>query len=230
MTEVTPFFVGEKFGEFQQSGRFQKRYIVSSPLTPPDKESGPEELTYSVTGHLRTLSQSWEKPRSGAEEKKWFGCNCIAVKTDDGMTWSAEAVAQRIAEKYPGFDIFPLAGSGTTDSIPAVGQLVGERPLMRAAVRHRLAKWYPTLYLHHAPLLLAGLFALGVVATIGQALVKVWSPSAPGQLSQLLNPGLLMVAGTLTVLAVLSKVVGDLLSTGRKEKSIDRVHSQASRV
>lgn len=233
MADPTPFFIGEKFNEFQQSGRFQSRHITPAPLSPPDTVTGPAELTYSVSGHLRTLSRSWEKPgRDNQQEKKWFGCYCIAVKTDDGMSWSAEAVAQRVAEKYPSFDIFPLAGrsgtgdstpgSGVTrDSIPDISQVVGERSLMRAAVRHRLAKWYPTLYLHQAPLLLACLFLLGVVATIGQALVKIWSPSTPVQFSQLLHPALVIVAGALAILAVMSKWVGDLLATGRKEKSIE---------
>lgn len=193
-------------------GRFQPRCIIPTPLTPSVQKPASEELTTSVLARLRALSR---KP------DKWFGCYCIGVTPDDGMSWSAEAVAQQVAGQFRSYVVLPLSRQTATDSLPHIVQVIGERNLMKAAVRRKLANWYPTLYVSHAPLILACIFLLGGLIAVLQALLKLWSPSTPTQANQLFDPKLFVLAGGLAILAIVAKLATDKLSTGKKKASID---------
>lgn len=212
MPESKSFFIGEEVEQFRRPGRFQTRYIIPTPLTPSAKKPTPEELTTSVLGRLRTLSN---KPN------QWFGCCCISVPPDDGMSWSAEALAQQVADEFASYDVLPLSRQSATDSLPHIVQVIGERSLMKAAVRQKLANWYPTLYVSHAPLIVAGIFVLGGLIAALQALVKLWAPSSPAQPNQVFDLKLFVLAGVLAILAIVAKLAADKLSTGKKKASID---------
>jgi len=136
------------------------------------------------------------------------------------MSWSAEKVVQTLATQYPDYDVLRLARKTASNSLPHITQLLGQRKVMKAAVRCHLADWYPTLNIMYGVAAFAGIFLLTVVTAVMQAALKIWSPSTPQQANQLLNPWLLLAFGLLAVLAIPAKRLADKFSGDTEKKSI----------
>lgn len=208
------FLIGQgEVEDFNRPERFRPRHVIPFPIfgAVSAKEAAREELTTAVLNRFRAIAR-----RSG----RWFGCCSVTIEPDDGMSWSAERVAQALATEYPNFDVLRLARKTASNSLPHIVQLLGQRKVMKAAVRCHLADWYPTLNVTHGVAVIAGIFLLGVVAATVQAALKIWSPSTPQQANQLFNPWLLLAPGVLAILAVPAKRLADYLSSDREKKSI----------
>lgn len=164
---ILHFSLGKlRFADFNRDERFRPRHVIPFPIagSAPAKEAIREEQTYAVLNRLGTLAK---KP------DRWFGCCCIAIEPEDGMTWSAESVAQKLGTEYPGFDILRLARKTASNSLPHITQILGQRQVMKAAVRNQLAEWYPTLNVAYGVAVVAGVLLLGVITAVGEKTVVV---------------------------------------------------------
>jgi hypothetical protein len=213
VSRENPFLNNEERSLFSQTGRFQPRYVVKKPLDQADSDTNPEEMCSLVANAVEAII------RKGIRS---FRCQCVSVRTDDGMSWSAEAVRQRIISQCPEFAVVGL-GKNDDPDLPRVTQLIGERRLLHAAVKHKLAKWYPTLHISQISLLVACLGGVGVLVTIGNALLKILTPTAVASTDQFRTPVFLWLTAAVTLLGTISKYLADRLAPGQKESSIKQL-------
>jgi hypothetical protein len=99
-----------------------------------------------------------------------FACICVTVDQDDGMSWSAELVRTRAAERHPDWNQWCLTQGATEYGLPEIARIVGLRPFLRRAVAHRLASPFFTM----SPWADLGILLLAAVL---EALVKVFEHS-----------------------------------------------------
>src|SRR5207245_931773 len=104
------------------------------------------------------------------EKERGFACDCVAVRTDDGMSWSAEAVRRNATHSFPRYEIRCMART-EEEALPEVVKLTGVTPFLRLAVRHHLTTWYTTMLPWRMPLILVGLFSFAVLEQIFKKIV-----------------------------------------------------------
>lgn len=216
MSGESPFLVDEELALFAQPNRFHRRQVVKKPLDQTKSDSAPEELSSMVVSGLNAIIR---------KQARSFYCHCVSVRIDDGMSWAAESVRQRVIADCPQFAVVGL-GKKEDPKIPQVTRLIGERRFLQAAVKHKLTKWYLTLYLSQASLVIAGFGAVGVLAAIANAVLKMYTPATIAGASQLKSPVFLAIAAAVTILGTISKVWSDRLAPGQKEASIKLLKDQ----
>lgn len=136
MDQSGAFLSAGEYEKFRKPGRCRRRSIVELPLEPaPGPPPKARSLVSYILGQLKSLV---------ASEARRFECICIRLKEGDGMTWSAEAVHEAIAERYPHFTRWALAGRMTPDSMPLIASLIGVRKFLKLAVDHHLTTAFIT--------------------------------------------------------------------------------------
>ena len=142
MSGESPFLRSEELAEFSKPRRSYSRYVVKMPLQQTEMDPAPEELTSLAASAVRAITRS---------DSSSFRCDCVVVRADDGMSWSAETIRKKAVAEFPQFDVIGLGRRESSD-FPYMTRLLSERQLLQAAVKHKLAKWYPTLFLSQASL------------------------------------------------------------------------------
>jgi hypothetical protein len=205
-----PFLRSRELDEFNKPRRFHSRHVVKVPLQQTEIDPVPEELTARVVNAIKAITRSGSKS---------FQCDCVVVRPDDGMSWAAESVRQKAVAEFPQFDVIGL-GRWERSDLPYITRLLGERRLLQSAVKHKLAKWYPTLSLPQASVLALGVGILGAIVAVGGAIAKIYTPSAVGGLAQLKSPLFLVPSALVALIGTVSKFVVDHLAPGQKQASI----------
>lgn len=222
MDGESPFLRSDDLEDFNRARRLQPRYIAKHSVPQPDDESEGQELTSRVVQDFQRMTRSAEL----------FQCDCIVVRADDGMSWSAEIVRKKALAQFSGLKVIGLGrrkvGRNEENSdLPQIMELIGERPLLRAAVKHHLTKSYPTLYLARASVLLAIVGIVGMIVAILAAVVKVYTPATTAGFAQYKSLVFLAVAaGIATILGIVIKPLSDKFAPGQKKSSIEMLDRQ----
>ncbi len=209
MPGESSFLRSEELTEFSKPCRFHSRHVVKVPLQQSEIDPAPEELTSRVVKAVKAITRS---------DSRSFQCDCVVVRADDGMSWSAESVRKKALAEFPQFDVVGL-GRRESQDLPYITRLLGERRLLQAAVKHKLAKWYPTLSLPQASAVAAGVGIVGAIVAVGSAIVKVYTPAAVGALAQLKSPLFIVPSVVLALLGIVGKILADRLAPGQKQAS-----------
>jgi len=138
------FISSEDHDDYNRLNGGIRRSIVQVPVSPGgvskngDHQPQTRELVAGIRSDLDKIFESFAGKLSTKIERNWFSCDCIEVKADDGMSWSAEAVSLALKVSYSRFDHWHLTSSRNTDSPPAVADFIGLGTFLRLAGKHKL--------------------------------------------------------------------------------------------
>ncbi|HEX8458129.1 MAG TPA: hypothetical protein VF656_12585 [Pyrinomonadaceae bacterium] len=144
MDNESSFLSEEEQREYQEVHGGVQRSVIEIPVKPVEADAWQKTKaeTYLLASYLvkqiGKLVDRHEKPGSASVMRKWFGCACIEIKEDDGMTWSAEAVNLKLEEAFPRFRRFCLASYKDNHSLPLISSLIGVRRFLKLAATHKL--------------------------------------------------------------------------------------------
>jgi hypothetical protein len=132
MSSRSSFLREDDRKSFERPGRVIPRLVAKISSYDRTLSSGKfSRLTDVVTGQLTELSRL---------EDKRFRCCCVSVVTDDGMSWSAEAVSAVIADKFPQYKCWSMDDQPETRALPAISKIVGENTLFKLSAKAGLTR------------------------------------------------------------------------------------------
>jgi uncharacterized protein (DUF2132 family) len=177
--------------DFDTKGRRVNRRLIERY---PDTRSENVDLLGALLSTVRRQQQ-----RGGY----WFEAACIQVRQGDGMTWSAEAARHGLARAFPEFRVCTLSDETTPDKLPAIGRLIGDDLLLKAAVKVKLTRPFISLNSRHGFINFA---IVVVVAALTQIFSMLLKKSGEVE-SAFLTPSLYLALGGYALLAAITQVV-----------------------
>ncbi|HMJ62040.1 MAG TPA: hypothetical protein VK493_09770 [Bryobacteraceae bacterium] len=169
----------------------------------------PEPLIQAVLELLRQMPN---------QAQRRFRCCCIAVEPDDGMSWSAEAVARSCAEQAPHYKLWRLQDAPERSKLPVIADIVGEKRFVNAAAQRKFTTRFLSLAAQPwmSPLIGSLLFIVpALVETLKQ--IKPGQPLTVGTFS---DPLIWLYGALMSALGLAGKWAAEKRQSGSKSKSI----------
>lgn len=144
------FIDREDYADYTDSGGGVSRLVEETPVKPvvrsadASAEAEPRDLTDVVCEQMTGLHDKYEGEYSAQLQSNWFGCACVEVKSDDGMSWSAEAVRLRLQKEYPHYKPWLLTSVRDTGSPSAISDCIGLRNFLHIAGEHKFGSVFIT--------------------------------------------------------------------------------------
>jgi hypothetical protein len=180
-----------------------------------EADARPEPLLQAVLDHVKQMPKLTQRR---------FRCCCIAVEADDGMSWSAEAIAERCAEEAPQYTLWRVQDAPESSQLPAIAAIIGEKRFVNAAAKRKFTSKFLSVSSRPwmSPLVGSLLFVVpAIVETLKQ--IKPGQPLAVGTFSE---PLLWVYGGLMSTLGLLGKWAADKRQTGSESKNVTELRQR----
>lgn len=226
MPNSAAFLNDEEKREYEELGGGVQRLIVEIPISPaavearPAGRPEPRPLAPFVAEQVRKLIDKHEREGSASIRSKWFGCACVEVRDEDGMTWSAETVSLKLEDDFPRFNRIHLASYKDNYSLPVISNLIGVRRFLKAAEEHRLLSPSALSGRWPAPVI------FGVAVLLGVVLQLIPEPAEGGPSTRTTYLTILASA----VIGLASQYVITHLTDRTIPKKIEKLNSELEKI
>lgn len=172
MRNSAAFLNDEEKQEYQELDGGIQRSVIEIPNSPVALDARqkikPESrpLAPHIVAQVRGLIAKLEREGSASIKRKWFGCSCVEVKEDDGMTWSAETVSLALKGSFPHFNGVYLASYKDSHSLPAISNLIGVRRFLKIAGQHKMGTLSVFSNRWPAPAIVVAAILIGIVLKV----------------------------------------------------------------
>lgn len=221
-TAKSPSFITlSEFEEFQRPKRFVPRTIVETPID-PQRIAIQSELIAYVKTQLRQMLKV---------ERPWFGCACIQVKEDDGLSWDCEAVDQFVAEQFGHLKLWRLTQRATTDELPIIASRVKLRTFLRLAVANGLTDSFFSFFSLRSwmgPAIIVAALAVGFLIEILKNVQDVLMGANPTIAQVFSDPRFYLVNVALVASGLGAQAVATWMATRTKSAAIEKLAARLS--
>ena len=213
------FFLTDECKKFDAPGRVIARHVVEEfPEASPAPRPLVETVIKRIRSHRVVASDTGTRDRAsdadaGDRESeaaatasahrsrgRWFEGIAITVKSDDGMTWSAEKVAREVTVEYPTFTCWSVSRSKATLGLPVIASFVGKRVFLTLAGKRGLADRFFWWRAWHTLIIVA----LAIVVGTASRLLSLVKPGPEPQtvLDAVLSPAAVVPTLVVAILGV----------------------------